>query len=268
MGFLLEIEFQMISKDPRSIARLMLENRPEKSAVGQQRVLLGLLWMIASLIWLTACQPGFLNDSIEVITSIPATDTPVALASTTSLPPTSTVTSTFTPAPTPTLTTTATATLSPTPSATPSGTPTETMPPPTPSGKDAIYVYYIQLGTGGPVACGDSLVPVNTGQWRTGDITADVKTALQRLFFKREWFGNLYHPIFRSNLEVESVNFKSYSGLVSINLTGTYVRSDDRCDDSRVRAQVWTTVRQFSKIKQVYILLNGNLLGDILATGN
>ena len=128
-------------------------------------------------------------------------------------------------------------------------------------------MYYIQLNTGGSVSCGDSLIPANTGVWRSGDIETDVKVALQRLFFKREWFGSLYNPIFRSNLEVESVEYKPYEKKVSVSLTGTYVRSGDRCDDSRVRAQVWTTIRQFQEVKTVYILLNGNLLGDILATG-
>jgi len=117
------------------------------------------------------------------------------------------------------------------------------------------------------VACGDSLAAANTGVWRTGDIETDVKIALQRLFFKREYFGSLYNPVFRSNLEVDNVEYKPGTGLVSVDLSGTYVRSDDRCDDSRVRAQVWTTIRQFPGVKTVYVLLNGNLLGDILATG-
>ncbi len=140
------------------------------------------------------------------------------------------------------------------------------MPPPTPSGEDAIYVYYILLDTGGPVACGDSLVAANTGLSRTGDVEEDVRTALGRLFFKRQWFGKLYSPVYLSNLGVSDVSFDNYTGEISVNLEGTYVRSDDRCDNGRVRAQIWTTIRQFKDIKTVYILLNDNLLGDILAT--
>jgi len=116
------------------------------------------------------------------------------------------------------------------------------------------------------VACGDSLVAANTGLERSGDVEADVRNALERLFFKRQWFGNLYNPVYRSNLSVASVKFNSDSGLVSVYLKGTYVRSDDRCDNGRVRAQIWTTIRQFEGVKTVYILLNENLLGDILAT--
>jgi len=123
------------------------------------------------------------------------------------------------------------------------------------------------LNTGGPVACGDSLFKANTGLWRSGDIEADVHTALERLFFKRKNFGELYNPVYLSNMSVSSVNFNSYTGEVKIQLDGTYVRSGDRCDDRRVHDQIWSTVRQFKDIKIVYILLKTALLGDILATG-
>jgi hypothetical protein len=141
------------------------------------------------------------------------------------------------------------------------------MPPPTPSGEDAVYIYMIQKDTGGPVACGDSLIKINTGLARSGNIETDVAAALRRLFVKVEHFGALYNPAFRSNIDTINVEYKAYSGLVNVDMSGTYVRSDERCDDSRVRAQVWTTIRQFPGVKTVYILLNGNLLGDILATG-
>ncbi len=196
------------------------------------------------------------------ITTIQTTVTYTKAARTmTPIPPT------ITPTATATLTPSATATSQPTETMTPSSTATETLKPPTPSGEDAVYVYYIQLETGGPVSCGDSLIRANTGAWRTGDVEADVTTALNRLFYKREFIGSLYNPIFRSNFQVQSVEFKDFSGYIEVNLVGTYVRSDDRCDDSRVRAQVWTTIRQFAGVKTVNVLLNGNLLGDILATG-
>ncbi len=177
----------------------------------------------------------------------PPTDTP--------LPPTETVTPTASVTPIP----------SDTP--TPSETPTETAPPPTASGEEAIYVYYILLGDDGPLSCGDSAVKVNTGVYRTGDVETDVATALKRLFSKQQYVGNLYNPVYLSNWRVDSVEFKAYEGLVNVSLSGGYVRSGDRCDDSRVRTQIWSTIRQFPGVKTVYILMNGNLLGDILATG-
>ncbi len=212
---------------------------------------------------LTSCGIGASSSesptpTLEIILSaaIPATETATSPSPTETAPPT-----------VPPPTATSTSTPEPTATSTPSETPTETLPPPTPSGDDAIYVYYIQLDTDGPVACGDSVIRANTGVARSGDIEQDVSTALKRLFFKREFIGALYNPVYLSNIEVESVDFKAYEGEVSVKLKGTYVRSGDRCDDSRVRAQVWSTIRQFPGVKTVYILLNDNLLGDILATG-
>lgn len=148
----------------------------------------------------------------------------------------------------------------------PTDTPTATLPPPTPAGEDAIYIYYIQLDNGGPVGCGDTAIKINTGQWRTGDVAQDVQTALQRLFASRyQEYGNLYNALYASNISVDSVRFKAFEGIVSIRLSGSYGRTADRCDNSRSRAQIWSTIRQFSGVKTIDILLNGNLLGDILA---
>jgi hypothetical protein len=124
----------------------------------------------------------------------------------------------------------------------------------------------VQTDTGGPVACGDSLVKINTGQPRSGDVQTDVATALRSLFVKSQYVAGLYNPAYLSNISVTSVEYKASSEYVGVELSGTYVRSGDRCDDSRVRAQVWTTIRQFPGVRTVYILLNGNLLGDILAS--
>lgn len=183
-----------------------------------------------------------------------STPQPTAVWTETPLPPSATAT--FTVSPTATSTQTSTQTF----------TPTNTVVPPTPSGDQAIFGYYIAVDTGGPIACGDDLIPVNTGAWRTGDIEVDVAEALRRLFFKQMYVAGLYNPIYLSNLEVVNVDYKAYEKQVSIDLAGTYVRSGDRCDDGRVREQIWTTVRQFPEVSKVYILLNGNLLGDILAT--
>lgn len=193
--------------------------------------------------------PTVILSSTPTVTPTPQppTDTP--------LPPTETVTPT------------ATATPVPTETPTPSETPTETAPPPTASGEEAIYGYYILLGEDGPLSCGDTAVKVNTGVYRTGDVEIDVATALQRLFNKQQFIGNLYNPVYLSNWRVDSVEFKAFEGLVNVSLSGGYVRSGDRCDDSRVRTQIWSTIRQFPGVKTVYILMNGNLLGDILATG-
>ncbi len=233
-----------------------------KSCLNNKSMLF-LLSMILAMALLSGCSSGSseaTEQPTHVIPSVTFTFTPSPTA--TPIPPTET----YTPLP-PTLTSTSTHTPTPTETPFPTETPTETSPPPTASGEDAVYVYYIQLDTGGPVSCGDSLIKANTGVWRTGEVEKDVDTALKRLFFKREFFGSLYNPVYLSNLEVSNVSFKKYYGEITVDLQGTYVRSGDRCDDSRVRAQVWSTVRQFPEVKKVNIFLNGNLLGDILATG-
>ncbi|HSB03342.1 MAG TPA: hypothetical protein VLE49_22015 [Anaerolineales bacterium] len=228
-----------------------------------RRGVFSLVLCLAVIILAASCSatpPQVANPS-PTLALQPVTETPAPLASSTAtlVPPTETAS----PVP---ATPTSTATLLPSETPTVTQTETPTSPPPSPSGDEAIYVYYVQLDTGGPVACGDSLIALNTGISRTGDIEADVRAALGSLFFKRQWFGKLYNPLYLSNLSVANVSFNGFTGEVSVDLTGSYVRSGDRCDNGRVRAQVWTTIRQFKDIKTVYILLDGNLLGDILST--
>lgn len=229
-------------------------------------------WVPTSLIIVIAL--GFLGgcgSSIQqpaaTLTSptlVPATANPLP-PTVTPLPPSLTATpippTAITETPTETPTSIPTKTSTPTTTTTPSETPL----PPTPSGDAAVYIYVIQTNTGGPVSCGDSLVAINTGVWRTGDVAVDVKAALKRLLVKVQYFGSQVNPVYLSNIEVESVAYKSSTGVVSVRLRGTYVRSDDPCDSSRVRAQIWTTIRQFPGVQVVDILLNQNLLGDILA---
>lgn len=199
-------------------------------------------------------------------TPLPATATNVPSA--TAVPPTETQvpTPTVSETPVPTKTSTPTETSMPTETPLPTGTPTATPLPPTPDMENAIGIYYIIKETGGPVSCGDSLYAVNTGLPRTGDIANDVATALKRLFaYRYEYNGALYHSIYQSNISVNSVSFKPSTGVISVRLGGTYVRTGDDCDNSRARAQIWQTIRQFSEVKTIDILLNSNLLGDVLA---
>jgi len=181
-------------------------------------------------------------------TEAPPTHTPLPTPTYTPVPPTQTSTPTPLPSDTPAPTDTATATL----------------PPPTAPADQAILIYLVQTGTGGPVACGDSLIKINTGLWRTGNIEQDVMTALGRLLVKQQWIAGFYNPVWLSNMDVVSVQIQGST--IIVNLTGSYVRSGDHCDDQRVRAQIWTTIRQASGLQDVNVYLDGNLLGDILAT--
>ena len=191
-------------------------------------------------------------------TQVPSTSTPL---------PTDTAVPTDTPQP-PTTTPTPTETLIP--SDTPTATPTETSTPaveqsgqPLPAASaDSPSFFLIQEGTGGPI-CGDSAVAVNSGAKRTGNISTDVKAALQVLFsLKSEYVGGLLNTVYSSRIRVESVKFNSDNGLITVNMSGTYKPTGDPCDNTRVKAQIWQTIRQYPDVKATNIFLNGIPFGD------
>lgn len=216
------------------------------------------------LVTLTACsstsvlQPET-STPIATFTYVPATNTPV--------PPTATATATFTNTPTssPTMTLTSTPTLMPTlePTSTATQTPTETAQLGIAEG--LIVKYLVHLGTGGPVGCGDSLVPVSAGFLRTGDINEDVKIALNSLFSTgTKYVGDLYNPLYQSKVRVESVRLNKSTGNVYVQLTGSFSKPKEDCDKLLYRAQVWSTARQFPEVRLATIRMNQYLLGDLL----
>lgn len=134
---------------------------------------------ILIILFLTAC--GSKTTIEPTTTPVPPTLTPKPTSTDTPIPPSPTATSTLTDTPTPTITNSATATTTPsiTPTDTPTATPTKVfgyIP------ENAIVIYLTHIGTGGPVACGDSLVAIMTGHIRTGDIEKDIKLAVDTLF--------------------------------------------------------------------------------------
>lgn len=182
--------------------------------------------------------------------------------------PTATPTATPEPTSTPLPTDTPTPLPTETPTQIPTNTPFPTLPPlpplpteapPTPTvlaGTKPIYIYFIQKGGGGNVACGDSLVYYYTGKYRTDDVEADIKTALQNLFFyKTAEFGNAYNPLYKSKLNVVSVQLMD--GSVEIELSGEIKLTDDPCDPNRIYAMLIATVRQFPGVGTPKFSLNG-----------
>jgi len=106
-------------------------------------------------------------------------------------------------------------------------------------------------------------VPVGSGVQQKGGIESALKEALKRLFaYKDEYVGGLYNPLSRSNLRVNDVNFNEDDGLITVDLSGTYKPSGDKCDNTRVKAQIWGTVRQWREVKATNIYLNGIPFGD------
>lgn len=190
-------------------------------------------------------------------TPLPPTETSTETPTETPVPATSTPTKTETPFPTDTNTPVATET--PTNTYVP-----QTQAPNTPTAsRGPVWIYYIQLNTGGPVACGDSAFAVSSGIARTGNISEDVAAGLSVLFNNNQKYSNyLYNPLYASRIRVENVTFNSGSGLITVQLRGTYKPSGDDCDNTRVRAQVWMTVRQYKAVTKTNIYLNGIPFGD------
>lgn len=214
----------------------------------------------------TAVQPQEVSPNPPTtITPKPPTNTPDPPT----LTPTATYTSTLTA--TPTATETKMPTSTSTSTSTPTLTPTQTNTPDVrvDPGNNLIIKYLVHQGTGGPVGCGDSLVPVSVGHLLTGDVNEDVKLAINSLFSTgTKYVGNLYNPLFQSKLRATDVKLKKRTGNVTIHLTGSFTKPKDDCDKLLYRAQVWDTVRQFPEVKLATIWLNQYLLGDLLVVGD
>lgn len=231
-----------------------------------------------SLFFLFIILMGFLflgcSSTTESLTELPATLLPTNTSTATSLPPTATLTevpSTETPTAVPSDTAVPLPTNTPTTTPTETATPTVTANPDSSSGSGlggvgTVLIYYIHQGTGGPVCGTDSVVGVGSGVKGSGDVARDVKEALKKLFsYKNKKVGELFNPLHRSNIKVQAVEFNPGSGLISVHLTGSYKPTGNDCDNTRVKAQVWTTVRQFSAVKATNIFLNGIPFGDRLS---
>jgi len=226
-----------------------------------------LAFLLAIILLIAACSSIDNTQQIEVTqppsdTPVPPTDTPVPATNT----PTATVTHTPTSSPTATPTDTSTPTATEEPTATPTATATAV--PQAAAPANVLVKYLVHQGTGGSTGCGDSLVPVSTGFLPTGDIKEDVKIALNSLFSTgSKYVGNLYNPLYQSNLRVGKVEFRKSTGELTIYLNGRFTKPKDECDKKLYRAQVWDTARQFPEVWRAYIWIGDLLLGDLLATG-
>jgi len=150
-------------------------------------------------------------------------------------------------------------------------------PPPTPTAKppsnagggENIFYYLVKEDTGGPFACGDSLLYIDTGIPYTGDTTVDIQTALNAMFSnKHEYYNGLYNPMYRSTLRTADVDIIEKEHEFQIYMVGDFAKPKDKCDALRMRAQVWETAeRQNPENQKAVIFVHGALLGDLLVTG-
>lgn len=194
-------------------------------------------------------------------TLLPPTDTP--------LPPTPTLNLSSTPTQKPTATTTSTSTSTETAIPTLTETPTPTVTPKLIVSNQSIIKYFIHLGTGGNVGCGDSLVPASTGQLPTEDVVKDVEIALNSLFSTGvQYVGILYNPLYQSKLSVQRIDYKKSSREMIVYLSGSFTKPKDNCDKLRYRAQVWQSIYQFTEVRRAIVWVNQHLLGDLLVPTN
>jgi hypothetical protein len=91
-----------------------------------------------------------------------------------------------------------------------------------------------------------------------------VKAALGQLFsYKSKYVGNLYNPVHNANLKVSRVAYNS--GLITVHLTGTVNNTKDKCENTRLKSQIWATVKQFRAITSTNIYLNNVPFGDFIS---
>jgi len=134
-------------------------------------------------------------------------------------------------------------------------------------GSGGLKVYLVALKTGGTVGCNDSVVPVSTGIPSTKEVAKDIETALNTLFsWKGKYYGNLYNPVSYSTLRVQKIEWSASTGGLEVWLSGKYRPSGDDCDNTRVKAQIWATAKQFGGIKYTNFYINGpHPFGDFVS---
>ena len=220
-----------------------------------------LIIVVLSASFLSAC-----TQSTPVPPTATVKPSETSLPTETPIPPTATFT--VTPTETATETPTASPTKTPTETLTPTETPTETptdTPVPAWANPNAIRIYVTHVGTGGPNACGDTVLGISSGFLRTSSVEEDIKIALNTLFASGQNVGGFRNSTYPSSFRVDSVDFNKSKGTAIITLQGSYTKPADYCEGRRYRDQVWATARQFPEVHNVTIWLsNGTLLGDLL----
>ena len=130
-----------------------------------------------------------------------------------------------------------------------------------PGGFTITRIHLISLNDGGPLGCGDTLVPVTVEIPAT---RAVLRASLERLLsIKTQYYGQsgLYNALYQSNLTIDDVRIDNR--VATIRLSGQIVLGGV-CDAPRVQAQLEQAALQFSTVDAVNIYVNGNLLQDVL----
>jgi len=144
--------------------------------------------------------------------------------------------------------------------------PTPTIAPSPTQEQKGVFYYLIAKNTGGPVGCGDSLIPVYTGIKTSGDREKDIHNALHALLkLKVEEFGGYYNPLHNAHLNTGGISLDKSDGHVKVKLNGSIPKPIDECEYHRVRGVLWETVRHFPYVKGVTFWIGDKLVGDLIA---
>jgi hypothetical protein len=129
-----------------------------------------------------------------------------------------------------------------------------------PGERELAPVYLVSIDDGGPVGCGDSLVPVQREIVVTKDIEAHIRYKLESLFrIGDQWYGEsgLYNALYLSDLQVEHVFVAD--GTATVSLLGVRA-SGGVCDDPRIAAQIRQTILSVPGITEAIVTVNGEPL--------
>lgn len=144
--------------------------------------------------------------------------------------------------------------------------PTSTIEPTPTADQKGVTYYLVALNTGGPLGCGDTLIPVYTGIPSSGDREKDIHNSLHTLLkLKVKDFGGLYNPLHNAHLNTGHIQFNKDSGNVKVNLNGSIPKPKDECEYHRVRGVLWETVRQYRGVTGVTFWIGDKLIGDLIA---
>ena len=117
--------------------------------------------------------------------------------------------------------------------------------------------------SGKKIGCDDSIIGVEREVART---VAPLRAALEQLLSLHDpYYGEsgLYNALYRSSLALQSLAIDA-QGQATVKHSGALVVGG-ACDDPRVFAQLKETALQFSTVKGVTALVNGQELTEILS---
>jgi hypothetical protein len=146
------------------------------------------------------------------------------------------------------------------------------LPPPPPTETpdlSGLKYFLIAPNTGGPFGCGDGLVYFYSGIHNKGSVEENIMAALNALLkLQVKDLDGYYNALYNAHAKVKLVEFDDGSGHAVIHMSGTIPKPKDVCESKRIHAQIWETIRQFSKVKSIEIWIGNLLLGDWLAVGD